>query len=185
MHVLFLTGNAAEVGEQLVAMGREAPAAWAMPHYAPRSQRVLMGFVLARQGDDAAARQAFDASLEAAEAAVATGSTWQGRALDAASVHAYRGDQEAALRELERAYELGFRADFALAVDPFFASLRGLPRFEALLDRIDDSQREQLEIAQRTGALDAYDALIEAGPARIESPKAPGGGHGRSARHAG
>ena len=76
------------------------------------------------------------------------------------------------------------RADFALAVDPFFASLRGLPRFEALLERIDESQRGQLKIAQRNGALDAYDALIEAGPARLESSKAPGGGHGRSARHA-
>jgi serine/threonine-protein kinase len=170
MHLLFLTGNALEVGDQLVAMGREAPGAWAMSHFAPRSQRALMGFVLAEQGDEAAARRVFDESLEAAKAAVTKGSTWQGRALDAASIHAYRGDQEAALRELERAYDLGFRADFALAVDPFFMSLREAPRFEALLERMADSQREQREIARRTGALVGYDGLIAAGSAGLELP---------------
>ena len=51
---------------------------------------------------------------------------------------------------------------FILAVDPFFTSLRENPRFQALLERMADSQREQRALARETGALDGYDALIEA-----------------------
>lgn len=166
LEMLFLTGDASEVSDQLLALGQEAPGAWAMPHFAPRSWRTLMGFVLAERGEDAAANRAFDESLEAAEEAVANGSTMKGRALDAASIYAYRGDHEAALRELERAYALGFRADFALAVDPFFVSVREEHRFKALLKRMADSQREQGEIALRTGLLEGYDKLILAGPTK-------------------
>ena len=166
LEMLFLTGNASEVSDQLLALGQEAPGAWAMPHFAPRSWRTLAGFVLAERGEDAAANRAFDESLEAAEEAVTNGSTMKGRALDAASIHAYRGDHEAALGELERAYTLGFRADFALAVDPFFVSVREEPRFKALLERMADSQREQREIALRTGLLEGYDNLILAGPTK-------------------
>ena len=170
LELLFLTGNTSEVSDQLLAIGQEAPGAWFMPHFAPRSRRTLVGFVLSERGEDAAANRAFDESLEAAEEAVANGSTMQGRALDAASIHAYRGDHEAALRELERAYSLGFRADFALAIDPFFASLREESRFKALLKRMADSQREQREIALRTGLLEGYDKLILAGPAKLKTP---------------
>jgi hypothetical protein len=125
-----------------------------------------MGFILAEQGEEAAVQRAFDDSLEAAEAAVARGSTWQGRALDAASIYAYSGEPESALYALERAYELGFRADFVLAVDPFFESLRDMPRFQALLERMADSQREQLEVALSTGALEDFDELMASEPAR-------------------
>lgn len=170
LELLFLTGNASEVSDQLLAIGQEAPGAWLMPHFAPRSRRTLVGFVLSERGEDAAANRAFDESLEAAEEAVANGSTMQGRALDAASIHAYRGDHEAALRELERAYALGFRADFALAVDPFFVSVREESRFKALLKRMADSQREQREIALRTGLLEGYDKLILAGPTKLKTP---------------
>jgi hypothetical protein len=170
---LFLTGNTAEASDTLLAMGQQAPDAWAMPSFAPRSLRTLTGYVLAERGEDAAARRAFDESLEAASVAAANGSTFQGRALDAASIHAYRGDHEAALRELERAYALGFRADFALSFDPFFVSLREDPRFQALLERMADSQTEQREIALRTGALEGYDALIAAGPAGRQLPQSP------------
>lgn len=170
LELLFLTGNVSEVSDQLLALGQKAPEAQAMPHFAPRSWRVLMGLVLAEQGKDTAANRAFDESLKAAEEAVANSSTFKGRALDAASIHAYRGDHEAALRELERAYALGFRADFALAIDPFFVSLREESRFKALLKRMADSQREQREIALRTGLLEGYDKLILAGPALLEVP---------------
>ena len=170
LELLFLTGNASEVSDQLLAIGQEAPGAWFMPHFAPRSRRTLVGFVLSERGEDAAANRAFDESLEAAEEAVANGSTMQGRALDAASIHAYRGDHEAALRELERAYALGFRADFALAVDPFFVSVREESRFKALLKRMADSQRDQRELALRTGLLKGYDKLILAGPSKLETP---------------
>ncbi|MEO0576009.1 MAG: hypothetical protein AAF004_11135 [Pseudomonadota bacterium] len=170
VQLLFLTGHTEEVSDELVARGRDAPGAWVLNHYTQRSLGILAGFALAEQGDAAAADRAFDAALKAAEVAVANGSTLQGRALDAASIHAYRGDREAALRELERAYELGVRADFILAIDPFFASLRDAPRFQALLERMVQSKREQREIARRSGALDSYDALIAAGPAIVEVP---------------
>ncbi|MFK7958857.1 MAG: TIR domain-containing protein [Lysobacterales bacterium] len=166
-YLLFLTGNWREISEELLALGRESPNAWALPQLAPRSKRVIRGFVLAEQGQEAAARRVFDDALEASRIAVERGSTLQGRALDAASVYAYRGDQDSALRELERAYELGLRADFVLAVDPFFVSLRGMSRFDALLERIADSQREQREVARLDGALEGYDRMISAGPAGV------------------
>jgi tetratricopeptide (TPR) repeat protein len=162
---LFAAGDWSAVSEALLALGEEAPNVWAMPDIMPRTQRLLRAFVLAEQGRETEARREFDQVLAASEAAFANGSTWQGRALDAASVHAYRGDHEAALRMLERAYELGLRADFVLAVDPMFATLREDPRFKALLERMADSRREQREIARRTGALEGYDALMAAGPA--------------------
>lgn len=167
--LLFLTGNAAEVGDELIAIGHESPGAIAMDYIAPRSMRTLMALVLAERGDDAAAGRALDESLQAAKVAVANGSTHQGRAIDAASVHAYRGNHDAALRELERAFELGFRADFALAIDPFFVPLRDESRFQVLLERMAESKREQREIARRTGALAGYDELISAGPAILEA----------------
>lgn len=168
--LMFQTGNAVEVGDELIAIGQESPEAMAMPHTAPRSQRTLMAWVLAERGDDAAAARALDESLQAAEVAVANGSTHQGRSIDAASVHAYRGNYEAALRELERAYVLGFRADFALAVDPFFVSLRDEPRFQMLLERMAESKREQQDLARRTGVLKDYDELISAGPVKLDVP---------------
>ena len=166
--LLFLTGNTAEASAFLLAAGARSPDAWLIPHLAPRSARMLMGYVLAEQGREAEAGQAFDETLEAAGQAVAGGSTFYGRSLDAASVHAVRGDHDAALRELERAFELGFRADFVLRFDPFFTSLREDPRFLALLQRMADSQQAQLELALRNGYLDGYDALVAAGPARRE-----------------
>ncbi|MGB5734897.1 MAG: hypothetical protein WBM40_10705, partial [Thiohalocapsa sp.] len=165
--LLFLTGNVSEMGEAVMTRGREMPDAWTLPHIAPRSWRVVMGLYLSERGESAAAAQAFDQALATAEAAVARGSTYHGRALDLASIHALRGDRYAALSELERAFELGFRADFALAIDPFFESLHEEPRFKALLRRMADSQRQQLEGALQKGLLEDYDALIAAGPTRV------------------
>lgn len=165
MQVLFLTSNWSEVSEALLDYCQEAPNAWLMAHLAPRSARVLAGYLQAEQGRDGAAGKIFDDVLDRTNKAVADGSTHQGRALDAASVYAYRGQHEPALDQLDRAYELGFRADFVLAIDPFFASLRDEPRFKALLNRMAASQREQREIAHRNGALEGYDKLIAAGPA--------------------
>ena len=125
-----------------------------------------MGYALAELGREAEAEAAFNATLDAVERAVALGSTFQGRALDAASIHAVRDDHDDALRALERAYELGFRGDFVLRTDPFFESLRDDARFQALLERMAQSQQEQLDLALREGLLDGYDALVAAGPAR-------------------
>jgi TolB-like protein len=164
--LLFLTGHTAEATEFLLAEGRRRPEAWVIGHLAPRSLRTLMGYVLAEQARESEAERLFDESLKDSELAVANGSTYQGRALDAASIHAVRGHHDEALRELERAYALGFRGDFVLRFDPFFASLRDDPRFQALLERMARSQREQLDIALREGSLEAYDALVAAGSAR-------------------
>jgi TolB-like protein len=161
--VLFLSGNVAEVSDALLAEGSSMPDAWSMPQLAPRSRRTIMGYVLAQQGEGEAAQRAFDASLAAAATAVARGSTHQGRALDVASIHAFRGDHEIALDALKRAFELGYRGNFLLAVDPFFATLRADSRFQALLERMAESQREQQALALRTGSLEGFDALIAAG----------------------
>jgi hypothetical protein len=56
-------------------------------------------------------------------------------------IQAASGDRERALDELEMAYQ---RSDtnyrFILKVDPLFDGLRGVPRFEALVQKITDGK---------------------------------------------
>jgi hypothetical protein len=59
-----------------------------------------------------------------------------------AACYAKLGDGEQALAWLEHAIDRGFiPVQFLATVDPFLASLRGDPRFEALMDRARDRQR--------------------------------------------
>ena len=60
-------------------------------------------------------------------------------AYDVACSMARAGDAEGALRLLDRAAELGFRKRAVAEVDPDLASLHADPRFEAWLDRLDNS----------------------------------------------
>ena len=57
-------------------------------------------------------------------------------AYDIGVVHAYRGDTDAALTWLERAYRQHEGSIVALKVDPLVRNLHGLRRYQALLDKM-------------------------------------------------
>jgi TolB-like protein/lipoprotein NlpI len=57
-------------------------------------------------------------------------------AYDIGVVHAYRGDTDAALTWLERAYRQHEGSIVALKVDPLLRNLHGLRRYQALLDKM-------------------------------------------------
>jgi hypothetical protein len=57
-------------------------------------------------------------------------------AYDVGAVHAYRGDTDAALTWLERAYRQHEASMVALKVDPLLHNLHGLRRYQALQDKM-------------------------------------------------
>lgn len=71
------------------------------------------------------------------------GNVWHAIGYHRARMAAMRGQPEAALAALEDAVRLGWRRGWWLAQDPALQSLRELPRFKAVLARIEDSNRQQ------------------------------------------
>ncbi|MDT8999404.1 winged helix-turn-helix domain-containing protein [Paucibacter sp. APW11] len=71
------------------------------------------------------------------------GNVWHAIGYHRARIAALRGQPEAALAALEDAVRLGWRRGWWLAQDPALQSLRELPRFKAVLARIDQSNQAQ------------------------------------------
>ncbi len=74
---------------------------------------------------------------------VRQGNVWHAAGYHRARVEALRGRSEPALAALEDGVRLGWRRGWWLAQDPALQSLRELPRFKALLGRIEQSNQEQ------------------------------------------
>ncbi|MBY0234156.1 MAG: winged helix-turn-helix domain-containing protein [Burkholderiaceae bacterium] len=78
------------------------------------------------------------------------GNVWHALGYHRARIEALRGRPEPALAALEQAYQLGWRRGWWLAQDPALQSLRELPRFKAVLARIEQgkqAQRDKLLVA--------------------------------------
>ncbi|MEL4177498.1 winged helix-turn-helix domain-containing protein [Roseateles sp. PN1] len=78
------------------------------------------------------------------------GNVWHATGYHRARIEALRGRPEPALAALEEAYQLGWRRGWWLAQDPALQSLRELPRFKAVLARIEQAkqaQRDKLLVA--------------------------------------
>ncbi|MFY7867548.1 winged helix-turn-helix domain-containing protein [Roseateles sp.] len=71
------------------------------------------------------------------------GNVWHAIGYHRARIAAMRGQPEAALAALEDAVRLGWRRGWWLAQDPALQSLRELPRFKAVLARIDQANQAQ------------------------------------------
>ena len=69
------------------------------------------------------------------------------------------GDHDEAITWLERAYEAGYRRPVLAGMDPFFASLRDDPRFQAIIDSMAARVAEQLAQAEADGSLAIIDAI--------------------------
>jgi tetratricopeptide (TPR) repeat protein len=121
-------GVNSSVGMARLYLGQFAAALAAMQHE-PNEDYRLRGlaavyWALGRRSDS-------DAALEAL--------TGKFAAIDPygiATVHARRGESDAAFRWLDRAYQEHNHQMPAVKTDPAFASLRGDPRFQALLSRM-------------------------------------------------
>jgi serine/threonine-protein kinase len=90
-----------------------------------------MGAALARHslGQTAAAQEALDALI-------ASDRQTRNGAYQIAEVHAWRGERDAAIEWLERAYRQQDAGLLGVKIDPLLRPLRGDPRFEALLRKM-------------------------------------------------
>jgi non-specific serine/threonine protein kinase/serine/threonine-protein kinase len=92
-----------------------------------------LGTVLLAQGDRSGAEPLFERSLTLRRQLF--GEDRASYAYDLACYHALTGNPEEAIRHLERAVELGHDDFDQMASDWDLRSLRGDPRFDALLER--------------------------------------------------
>ncbi|MDH3272878.1 MAG: hypothetical protein OEN56_16175, partial [Gemmatimonadota bacterium] len=157
--VLAFLGRHEESRPILEQNARRTPdrgAAWGV---ALVSDRTLYALVLHETGRRADALPLFEASLTSSRAAIEAGEEWSWRPKELASIHALLENHEEALEWLEVAYEAGYRSPALARADPFFASLRGDDRFEALVDRMAAHVSEQHAQADAAGTLAMIDAI--------------------------
>ena len=115
-----------------------ARAADGLFHNAPYPVKLAHAYHLQRRrGDRGGGERSWTRSLPPIESLSLAGADWPMVFMQNAAVHALRGESAAALDELDRAYAAGWRDGRTLAIDPFFASVRGEPRFTQLLSRIE------------------------------------------------
>jgi tetratricopeptide (TPR) repeat protein len=112
-----------------------------------RSTRTMLGYVASMMRERTTAAE----FLEQAEAQnlhdLATGSEFCGEWQDIAAIQAVRGERDAALHSLERAFATGWRQGAYLRRDPLFATLRREERFQSVLHAIDrDLARQRTEL---------------------------------------
>ena len=151
-----LTGapDAEELLRPLVADQRAArPTIWT----STESFGTLLGLVLQRRGEQARAAGLWQQALAADSTDLAKGHDNPDRPLEIAAIHAVQGQAATALDWLERGYEAGWRDYRNTRRNPFFAGLRGEPRFQALLARMESDVRTMEQRARL-----AQDSLLQA-----------------------
>jgi serine/threonine-protein kinase len=120
----------------------------------PESFGALHGLTLHRSGRREAAESLWVQALMSDKRDIETGHENPNRPLQTAALHAIRGDSARALDWLDRAYSAGWKNARILAIDPFFTSLRGSPRFQALLGRMtEDVSRMRAQVKGTTDSL--------------------------------
>ena len=148
--------------EQKSRSAPDAAGEWATS----RSARTNYAFLLERLGEPERAASLYEEALRYAERRIAGGADLPLRLFEVASIHAVRGDTEAAFNWLERSYAAGYRASRFLAQDPMFESLRGDRRFAGLLERMVQTKARERARVEAEGIAAEVDAMIAAGPSR-------------------
>jgi TolB-like protein len=148
--------------EQKSRSAPDAAGEWATS----RSARTNHAFLLERLGESERAAGLYEEALRYAERRIAGGGDLPLRLFEIASIHAVRGDTEAAFEWLERSYAAGYRASRFLAQDPMFESLRGDRRFAALLERMVQAKARERAQVDAEGIAAELDAMIARGPNR-------------------
>ncbi len=99
----------------------------------PESLRSLYALTLQRQGDTRRAAELWRASAAAAHRSLDAGAESYTAPMELAAISAVEGHTDAALEWLERGYRAGWKDARFLNLDPFFASVRREPRYQALV----------------------------------------------------
>jgi tetratricopeptide (TPR) repeat protein len=99
----------------------------------PESLRSFYALTLHRQGDTRRATELWQASSAAAQRRLDAGEESYNAPMELAAISAIEGQTGAALEWLERGYRAGWRDVRLLNLDPFFASVRREPRYQAVV----------------------------------------------------
>ncbi len=99
----------------------------------PESLRSLYALTLHRRGDTRRAAELWQASSATAQRRLGAGDESYNPPMELAAISAIQGHTDAALEWLERGYRAGCRDVRILNLDPFFASVRREPRYQAVV----------------------------------------------------
>jgi TolB-like protein/tRNA A-37 threonylcarbamoyl transferase component Bud32 len=139
---------AAPDAEQLIEpLARQDPEAAGQMF--PESLRSLYALTLHRRGDTRRAAELWHASAAAAERRVDAGEESYNAPMELAAISAIEGHTDAALEWLERGYRAGWKDARLLSLDPFFASVRREPRYQAVVTAI---TQDVVEMRKRAAA---------------------------------
>jgi hypothetical protein len=101
------------------------------------SVKLLHAYQLHIDGQKAAAAALMDQVLAANDEAIKGGADWLHPPMQNVTIYAIRGDTDAALDWLERAYEAGWRDPRTTQLIPMWATLQREPRFAQLVARME------------------------------------------------
>jgi eukaryotic-like serine/threonine-protein kinase len=126
--VVVAAPDAGQLIEPLARQDPEAPG-----QMFPESLRSLYALTLHRRGDPRRAAELWRASSAAAQRKLDAGTESFTAPMELAAISAIEGHTDAALQWLERGYRAGWKDARFLSLDPFFASVRKEPRYQALV----------------------------------------------------
>jgi hypothetical protein len=115
--------------------------------YSPAGLRAMYALELHRRDDDRTARELWARSAAAAEARLKAGAEGPSAPMELAAINAIEGNTREAMDWLEKGYRAGWRDARQLRLDPFFASVRQEPRYQAVLADIDQDVAAMLKRA--------------------------------------
>src|SRR3954454_4341497 len=115
----------------------------------PESLRSLYALTLHRQGDTRRAAELWRHAAAAASRKLDAGAESYTAPMELAAISAIEGPADAALEWLERGYRAGWKDARFLNLDPFFASVRREPRYQALAATM---TQDVAEMRQRAAA---------------------------------
>jgi serine/threonine protein kinase/tetratricopeptide (TPR) repeat protein len=127
----------------------------------PESLRSLYALTLHRQGDTRRAAELWRAAAAAAHRSLDSGAESYTAPMELAAISAVEGHTDAALAWLERGYRAGWKDGRFLNLDPFFASVRREPRYQALVTAMTQDVAEM-----RKHAAAAHPSLFSPGAVR-------------------
>ena len=127
--------------------------------------RLRYAYALHRRGDSARSKAFAEAAERYARERIADGDDSPERRVELAAVAALRGDADAAMPWLDRAFEAGYRDYGFLDRDPIFRPLSRDARFVRVLERMRRDVEAQRERARTRGLLELKSLIGSAPPA--------------------
>jgi TolB-like protein len=134
----FLTG-APDADTHIERLFRNTPGLTSSPLLKPETHRTTYAFMLMKRGERGRASELLAESSKEAHAALADRNEGQRVPVEIAAIHAVKGESVQALEWLERGFAAGYKDYSTLGRHPLFESLRGEPRFQDLLKKMQEA----------------------------------------------